>query len=412
MHRLSLEFPLQRIIEDCERRSGFMTRAKRKAKNLDTALTTGLVLSALMTLACCHVSLAGNHHIESPAHRCAGCIDGSCGVPSPYGYYRGGWRRWPGSRDSTMDDMDQGTTPREPVVPEPAEEGRTRPRTRSDKPLDPDELADALEPMIPGAMDEANPFSNSVPESDLPAPGTGAGNPFGGGDPGGLVPTPTDGGGFDGGGFNGGGAGESLFDNDVTAPGGDEIDFGPAGGDDLPADDPGDVFDFSGPTRSIKSRGLQLQKGIQLNSVASLPTSVTGPGFDLPFDDSVGGRVSEKSVGLVSFDEFAPSDFESLSNPQPKPLSGTQVEEAIQLQSESTESNPLRRGRPNLRRKTASTSQTSQSNLEQLLASDEVIIPEASAPVEPKTAPVTRSLATAASSRSLRSNLRPNPLRR
>ncbi len=159
---------------------------------------------------------------------------------------------------------------------------------------------------------------------------------------------------------------------------------------------------------------MQLQKGIQLSSVAALPASVTGPEFHLPVEDSVGGKFSDQSIDLVSFDGIDPSDFEALSTPRPKALSDNQVKEANQLPLETIERNPLRRGGPNLRRSPAP---NQQSIVEQLVAPiepTEVVETPIELPPTPKeqAATASRSLANATSSRPLRENLRKNPLRR
>ena len=110
---------------------------------------------------------------ESAPHRCVGCATGNC-APGPvnYGHYRPIWRRWP-IADRLAEDRREDAADIPPVeVPDPVDEVRSRPRTRSTEPTD-GAIRPEL-PQTPGALDttpspEANgdPF-RTRPESEAP----------------------------------------------------------------------------------------------------------------------------------------------------------------------------------------------------------------------------------------------------
>ena len=375
-------------------------------------------------------TFGGQHFADAAAQRVLGCIDGQCGPPvSPHGYYQGSWRRWPNSKDTPVVTRPPGLAPLEPVVPEPVDEGRTRRRTRSDRPLDPEDMGVDTgmnaQPFVPDPTDNSNPFNNVVDESDLPnspagvdAGTNGAAGPDLDNDPLFAPPqldnsTEED--------------GNSLFDIPVD-PG-----SAPPAGDDTGFDSPADLFDQSGlpsapakqfarrlAARSIKSRGVHLQARGKLTttSISAKPGAakiVTSPTEDKTDTEK------NPAINLTSYNETT-SNQEALSeSPAPiAPLLDEQIRDAEKLPSAGgledraatashdltfEGSNPLRRGSMN-----QALSSGSQHSKTAPLSS-----PPSTIPVEASThqSPVAskRSLSQAVAHRSLRDTIRRNPLR-
>ena len=270
-----------------------------------------------------------HHHAAAAAQRVVGCIDGQCGIPvSPFGHYQGSWRRWPYSKDTPVERRPIGKSPLDSIVPDAVEESRIRPRTRSDRPLDPKDMGlDAgsdMQPFVPNPADQNNPFNNTVEESDLPN------SPIGPGDA-------TD------------NASDSLFS--PTVP---ETDAEDSGGSlfDIPTNPPstdsgaGDLFDqshfFPPPpsqrtpklgTRSIISRGVSLQaRGKLTNQVVQV---VSSAGAKLPEQSKSEQPVIDDTLGLASYSESVP-DTRALEtptklSPSAARLTASQIEDVQKL---------------------------------------------------------------------------------
>lgn len=414
-----------------------MKPATRNTSAIAKLLPALSLVGIIALFASINGATAGQHYVEPGTQSVAGCIDGACGTPAgPYGHYQGSWRRWPYSKDSQLPANRQGTIAREPFVPDVLDEGRTRPRTRSDRPLDPKDMGSSAGvgtlPLVPAPGDEANPFNNTVDDSDMqaggnPSEGVGEGNPF----------PPA-----------GGNATDPLFDSppafDEPAPGGD-ADFG-VPGDDANSDEIPDLFGHSElippPTkkvrrqeaiRSIKSRGVTLLKDSQSIKIGSSKQITRG--LENPSPD-------QGNIDLVSFEDFETKSRSAQMPQRIAKLSESQVVETSTLppkqpgdanqslavdeshaanedaaeselehdsvaQDELPSQNPLRKGKSTPRKPVKSTTPKAA----QAKATPIVELPK-KAEFEMHANSESRTLSQAVASRSLRDTLRKNPLRR
>lgn len=145
------------------------------------------VISISACVACLWASgglLAGNPLLRSNSvDRTSGCIDGNCPPnTSGFGFYPTSWRQWKGT--STYQGF-RKPTPRTSIpaerVPDRLNEMRSAPQTRSEEPLE-DENVDRIptyepapaagQPTLPPATNATDPFL-TVPESELPDDGFG-----------------------------------------------------------------------------------------------------------------------------------------------------------------------------------------------------------------------------------------------
>lgn len=154
-------------------------RSHRPRRIVTSSLAAG-VLAIGWFVALSGFSHGIEHHVisSSAPHRTTGCETGNCQpFTKAYGHHRTHWRRWPTAKEyqGVLKPKANFAIPAD-KVPEPREEIRFEPRTRSDRPLDPEPVEEMPGEVVPGAgseMDPNNPFQ-VVPESDLPPEQNGA----------------------------------------------------------------------------------------------------------------------------------------------------------------------------------------------------------------------------------------------
>ena len=254
-----------------------------------------------------------------------GCLDGNC-TPraTTWGHYEPQWRRWPGATtyQGYRKPIPAVSVP-EPKVPDAINETRSSEVTRSDRPLDPEDMPNMPPPVVPGAEGE-DPFSNTVDESDIPAPemGVGAGGDMGAGGGGfqppnaEAIPEPAQ---------AGGGMFDALPGNEPPAPAGDnELFPNPAGGggDGGNDDNSGDIFgdDFNLDSRSKSSSGDKVvtrpipTKMLKPAEVAKKETLNSEFSYaDLTLENSKSDQPIDSGVRTVSFEQVEQAEMPKLA---------------------------------------------------------------------------------------------------
>ena len=172
---------------------------------------------------------------HTPQQSCAGCVDGSCTArSSTYGYYRSSWRRWPGASSGLPSKMAPPEGVPDVQLPDKREETLTRPRTRSNEPLESD-LDFGGKPVVPPSTTETTPEQGAAESLPIPGMPPGTGPETGLPDTGVIPPATDEGGGFDFGPLDG------------TEPGTGTAAPGPAESEPFPALPPSTIPGLESP---------------------------------------------------------------------------------------------------------------------------------------------------------------------
>ena len=298
-----------------------------------------------------------------------GCLDGNCSPrTATWGHYEPQWRRWPGATtyQGYKKPMPAVSVP-EPKVPDAINETRSSELTRSDRPLDPEDIP---APMVPGVEGE-DPFSNTVDESDIPAgvEAGGGGDVGAGGDMDGgfqppgteAIPEPA---------APGGGMFDNLPGNDAPAPAGDGGLFpapaGDGGNTEDDADDNifGDSFNLDSRAKSptgdqVVTRPIPIPlRTIETVEVPKRNSTSEFSYADLTLAESTSGESVDGAVQTVSYEQDAVHAMPKLaeaSNVSVSPVGQSSVGEFDVTANSIASRNPLR-NRPRLR--AASTAKT------------------------------------------------------
>lgn len=266
-------------------------------------------------------SIAGDHFGYHPAtDRCSGCATGQCQVSPNFGYHAPSYRRWPGatiyegyrSRKSGVSVPDQ-------KIPSVLDEGRIEPRSRSNRPLDPQRPLPGQ--IIPGGAEGSSmrgntvpqsgrPFDGMIPETELPSRRANNG-PAGGAfeAPPAIQPGPT----------NSGDVFNLPTDEGAPTPPANDAPFDPF----APAADDAPLFDPAGagepdfgviqpPTRNVNVRAV---RAIRNRAAVLYPAAnEASPSFS----DRADGKTSTESAKSEADDAFDFSGLLPLSQDSPK----------------------------------------------------------------------------------------------
>lgn len=327
-----------------------------------------------------------------------GCATGNCSPKADsYGHYQVQWRRWPGATtyEGVLRPKPQVDVP-EPMIPNEINEGRTEPRTRSDKPLDDAAGGGSPSELVPFPNGGTpNPFDNTVPNTDLPDTNT---NSFDGGfgveAP--ITPDP------------------APNTNPGTAPfdplGPDPIEPEPEMDSDPDADLP--LIDFGlAPmpskemaVRSIRSRALALQRDDDVTHSNDLADVVPTAKAEATVVDQV-----SYEEGGSSMDSAVSSTPSSVAQAEDNETNSSAGASGSIIDNDRSQGNPLRRG--NAARATPAPILATPAPSATFELKEVVVDPPStsSRPVAVQSRPAGRSLASSAR-RSL-PTLRKNPLR-